>query len=208
MSFKIGVIFLNFAIFTENCVGVLKTCNFIKKRHRQRCFSVNIAKFLRRAFSTEYLWRLILSHQITVFLPHCAILLCDPFSWNMMFFLEPFITHTSNNFSITHWSFLFALGAWYLKFMIMNDFQFLTDNYFIFRVSFWKISQKLSVAALTLSAILLITSKYLTFEETWMSSDNKKQLLGMFWKKTVTKTFSKKSMTEFTSKLKGGLKPN
>ena len=43
----------NFAIFTgkhlrRNCFLLkLKTCNFIRKRLRHRCFSVNIVKFLR-----------------------------------------------------------------------------------------------------------------------------------------------------------------
>ena len=30
-----------------NNVSGLQACNFIKKRHRHRCFSVNIAKFLK-----------------------------------------------------------------------------------------------------------------------------------------------------------------
>ena len=32
-----------------------KACNFVKKRIQHRCFPVNIAKFLRTAFSTEHL---------------------------------------------------------------------------------------------------------------------------------------------------------
>ena len=35
-------------------------CNFIKKRFRNRCFSVNFAKFLRTAFLIKYLWLLLL----------------------------------------------------------------------------------------------------------------------------------------------------
>ena len=41
----------------STCIGVsfykvagLKTCTFIKKRHQHKCFTVNIAKFLRTAF--------------------------------------------------------------------------------------------------------------------------------------------------------------
>ena len=33
-----------------------KTCSFVKKRLLHRCFPVNIAKFLRTAFSAEYRW--------------------------------------------------------------------------------------------------------------------------------------------------------
>ena len=34
-----------------NKAAGLKACNFIKKRHQRRCFPVNIAKYLRKAFS-------------------------------------------------------------------------------------------------------------------------------------------------------------
>ena len=37
----------NFAVFT----GKLQACNFIKNRLQNRCFPVNIAKFLRTAIS-------------------------------------------------------------------------------------------------------------------------------------------------------------
>ena len=38
----------------------LQACNIIKKRLQHRCFPVNIAKFLRTAFSTEQLrWLLV-----------------------------------------------------------------------------------------------------------------------------------------------------
>ena len=38
-----------------------ETWNFIKKKFQHRCFSVNIAKFLRKAFSIEHLqWLLLL----------------------------------------------------------------------------------------------------------------------------------------------------
>ena len=36
-------------------VADLTDCNFIKKRLQHRCFPVNIAKFPRKAFSTEHL---------------------------------------------------------------------------------------------------------------------------------------------------------
>ena len=57
--FKIGVL-KNFAIFTEkrvlkplfNKVAGLKACNFNKKRPQDRCFLVNITKFLRIALFT------------------------------------------------------------------------------------------------------------------------------------------------------------
>ena len=39
----------------------LQSCDFIEKRHQHRCFPVSIAKFLRTAFSIEYLWLLLLS---------------------------------------------------------------------------------------------------------------------------------------------------
>ena len=51
MFFKI-VVFKKLAIFT-------KACNFIKMRLQDRCFPVNIAKFLR-SFFTEHLWWLLL----------------------------------------------------------------------------------------------------------------------------------------------------
>ena len=54
MFFKRGVL-KNFAVFTG-----LQACNFIKKRLQHRCFSVNIAKFLRTSFFTDHLWRLLL----------------------------------------------------------------------------------------------------------------------------------------------------
>ena len=39
----------------------LKVCSFIKRRLQGRCFSVNIAKFLRAAFFIEHRWWLLLS---------------------------------------------------------------------------------------------------------------------------------------------------
>ena len=54
MFFKIGVL-KNFANFTD-----LQACNFIKMRHRHRCFPVNITKFLRTASFIEHLWWLLL----------------------------------------------------------------------------------------------------------------------------------------------------
>ena len=68
MFLKIGVL-KNFTNFTKetpvleslfNNTAVLKACNFIRQRLQQRCFPVNIAKFLRTAFSTEHLWWLLL----------------------------------------------------------------------------------------------------------------------------------------------------
>ena len=41
--------------------GVLKACNFIKKRLWHRCFPVNFAKFLRTLFLTERLRWMLLS---------------------------------------------------------------------------------------------------------------------------------------------------
>ena len=52
MFFKIGVL-KNFTIFSRKH---LTASNFIKKRLQHRCFSVNIAKFSRRAFFIEHLW--------------------------------------------------------------------------------------------------------------------------------------------------------
>ena len=55
----------SFAIFTEkhlcwslflNKDSGLQSWNFVKKRLQQRCFSVNIAKFLRGTCFEEYLW--------------------------------------------------------------------------------------------------------------------------------------------------------
>ena len=52
MSFKTGLP-ENFAIFTGK-VACLKFCSFIKKRPQHRCFSVNIANFLRTPFFTVF----------------------------------------------------------------------------------------------------------------------------------------------------------
>ena len=55
MFFKI-VVFKNFAIFTGvleslfNKVAGLKVSSFIEKKPQYKCFSVNIAKFLKTAF--------------------------------------------------------------------------------------------------------------------------------------------------------------
>ena len=49
----------NFAISIGNtCVGDLKACNLLKKRPQHRCFSVNIAKFLRLPFLKKICERL------------------------------------------------------------------------------------------------------------------------------------------------------
>ena len=45
----------------------LKACNFIKTRLQHRCFPVNISKFLRTAFLTEYLKWLLLNKQKTIY---------------------------------------------------------------------------------------------------------------------------------------------
>ena len=37
-------------------VTCLESCNLIKKRLWQMCFSVNFAKFVRMSFVTEHLW--------------------------------------------------------------------------------------------------------------------------------------------------------
>ena len=47
-------------IFCVVKVADLQTCNFIKKRIQQRCFSVKFAKSLRTPFFTEHLRRLLL----------------------------------------------------------------------------------------------------------------------------------------------------
>ena len=76
MFLKIGFL-KNFAIFTGkapvlesilNKVASLQACNFIKKRPQHRCFPVNIARFLRKAYIIEYLWWLLL----IVFNPYLA----------------------------------------------------------------------------------------------------------------------------------------
>ena len=43
-----------------NKVAGLKSSSFIKKRVKNRCFPVNIAKFLRIAIFIEHLWGLLL----------------------------------------------------------------------------------------------------------------------------------------------------
>ena len=52
-----------------NKVAGLKVCNVIKKRLQYRYFSMNIAKFLRKAFYVEHRWRLLLdflkSYEVT-----------------------------------------------------------------------------------------------------------------------------------------------
>ena len=52
----------NFAIFTGKhmCWSFFQACNFIKKRFQHRCFSANIAKYLRKTFFTEHLRWLLL----------------------------------------------------------------------------------------------------------------------------------------------------
>ena len=67
MFFKIGAL-KSFANFTGKhlCCSIilknlqLKACNFIKKRHQHRCFSVKFAKFLRPPFFIEHLRWLLL----------------------------------------------------------------------------------------------------------------------------------------------------
>ena len=44
----------------ESLVAGLKPRKSIKRRLKHRCFPVNIAKFLRTAFSVEQLWWLLL----------------------------------------------------------------------------------------------------------------------------------------------------
>ena len=48
----------------------------IKSRLSQRCLSVNIAKFLRTAFSIDYLWRLLLELRL-------FFLICDTFNFKI-----------------------------------------------------------------------------------------------------------------------------
>ena len=49
------------SLFNEvGCAG-LQVCNFIKKRFQLRCFSVNIAKFLKKLFLKKICERLLLS---------------------------------------------------------------------------------------------------------------------------------------------------
>ena len=73
MFFKAGSL-KSCAIFAEknsalkslfNKVPVLQACKFIKKKLQQRCFPVNIAKFLRRAFFIEHFWWLLLPFTTT-----------------------------------------------------------------------------------------------------------------------------------------------
>ena len=67
MFFNIDVL-KTFAIFTGKhlCWSLfflcwcLQVCNFIKKRLKHQCFSVNTAKYLRTAFLIEHLWWLLL----------------------------------------------------------------------------------------------------------------------------------------------------
>ena len=49
-----------------NKISGLKVCNFIRKKLQHRCFPVNIAKFLRTAFSIEDLRWLFLQKQDNV----------------------------------------------------------------------------------------------------------------------------------------------
>ena len=49
-----------------NKISGLKVCNFIRKKLQHRCFPVNIAKFLRTAFSIEDLQWLFLQNQDNV----------------------------------------------------------------------------------------------------------------------------------------------
>ena len=45
-----------------NKIAALKARNFIKKRPQQKCFPVNIVKFLRPAFFIEHFWWLLNAH--------------------------------------------------------------------------------------------------------------------------------------------------
>ena len=56
--------------------AAVKACNFIKKRPQDRCFPVNIAKFLRASFFTEHLRWLLLDSQ-TFKISNCKKL-CPP----------------------------------------------------------------------------------------------------------------------------------
>ena len=49
-----------------NKVAGLMACNFIKKRLQQRCYSVNIEKFLRTSILKSICERLLLCMQILV----------------------------------------------------------------------------------------------------------------------------------------------
>ena len=49
--------------FQENYLSE-KVCNFIKKRLQHRCFPVKFSKFLRKFFSTEHLWWLLLKSNL------------------------------------------------------------------------------------------------------------------------------------------------
>ena len=61
MFFKIGIL-KNFANLTLKYLGwslfliKFQACNFIKNRLQQRCFTMNIAEFLRTDFYIEHLW--------------------------------------------------------------------------------------------------------------------------------------------------------
>ena len=67
MFFKIGVLgnIVNFTgkhLYSSHFL--IKACNFIKKRLRDRCFPVNFAKFLRTPFFTEHLQWLLLNNAV------------------------------------------------------------------------------------------------------------------------------------------------
>ena len=53
----------------------LEACKYIKRKLQHRCFPVNIAKFLRTAFSIEHLWWLLLE------LRH--FLVCDTYNFKI-----------------------------------------------------------------------------------------------------------------------------
>ena len=55
------IVFLKILQYSPfNRFAGFKTCNFLKKVLQHSCFPVNIAKFLKTAFSIEHLWWLLL----------------------------------------------------------------------------------------------------------------------------------------------------
>ena len=86
-------------------MGVLQTCNFIKKRFQHRCFPVNIAKLLRTTISKN-IWKLFgykkkslkCYHQFSCFhaqnvLQICAEQLISHCTKNHIFFFQTFWKH-------------------------------------------------------------------------------------------------------------------
>ena len=90
-----------------NKVTSLHSCNFIKKRLQQRCFRVNIAKFLRKPILKNICGRLLLFSEIQT-INNVMYTIVKNFNFN--FRIHKIFTYllSFTNFSSTEFVFVFA----------------------------------------------------------------------------------------------------